>query len=241
MDQQQILFTSFVVIFLINAAVAILGITNVIKIKDGYLKPLFTALILEVVGGVVFLFKVQNFEEYTFPDELYNEARIERSTSQQSNIVNFLDVIKRGNSCEVNKIAETAQIDSLLLLTNNQSSRIEGLIDNNQNFYKIIVDLESIRKQTGSINLNSKRLKKDFWDKFERILIATGYLNNENHSKDEILSAYSQFKTKNGRSNSHKRIYLQDIPLMVKDYLVENYELPFSVANPNIPKGLLGD
>ncbi|OEK05076.1 hypothetical protein [Roseivirga misakiensis] len=240
MDQQQILFTSFVVIFLINAAVAILGITNVINIKEGYLKPLFTALILEVIGGVVFLFKVQNFDEFKFPDELYNEAQVARSESQQTDIINFLDVIKEGNSCADNLEAQEFQVDSLLNLTTEQAKKIDDLAQNNENFYRIIVDLESLRsRRGGSINLNSKKLSQDFWNKFERVLVAIGYLNNEDHTRKEIRTAYSTFKKDNGRSNSVDRIYLQDIPLMVKDYLVENYELPFSVANPNIPASLL--
>ncbi len=56
-----ILFYVFVAIFIATAAVTLLGITKRISIDQEYLKPLFTALILEVVGAVIALFAGADF------------------------------------------------------------------------------------------------------------------------------------------------------------------------------------
>jgi hypothetical protein len=52
------LFGAFFLIFLCTAAITLLGITSIRPIPEGYLKPLFTSLILEVVGAMVILFRV---------------------------------------------------------------------------------------------------------------------------------------------------------------------------------------
>jgi len=58
------LFWIFIIIFSITAIVTLLGITGVIKtIKERYLNALFTALILEVIGAVVILFRQVDFNE----------------------------------------------------------------------------------------------------------------------------------------------------------------------------------
>jgi len=54
----KMLFWTFLIIFVTTAAVTLLGLVGVLKIAPGYLQVLFAALILEVVGGIVSLFRV---------------------------------------------------------------------------------------------------------------------------------------------------------------------------------------
>src|ERR1041385_251823 len=58
---RSVLFVTFIAIFVATAAITLLGIMDVIAIRDGYLKTLFTALILETVGAVITLFKSTSF------------------------------------------------------------------------------------------------------------------------------------------------------------------------------------
>jgi hypothetical protein len=60
-----ILFYTFVFMFVVTFAVTIMGITDVIKIRDGYLNVLFTGLVMEMVAAVIGLFKGTSF----FDDE----------------------------------------------------------------------------------------------------------------------------------------------------------------------------
>ncbi len=54
-----LLFYVFLSIFVITAIVTLLGIVGLVKIPKSYLRALFTSLILEVVAGVVALYKVE--------------------------------------------------------------------------------------------------------------------------------------------------------------------------------------
>ena len=73
--EQHILFWIFIGIFAISAAITLLGITNVLKIRDKYLNALFTALILEVVAVVLLLFKNSDyFNPGANLDQLITEA-----------------------------------------------------------------------------------------------------------------------------------------------------------------------
>lgn len=60
--QQQALFWIFVSIFTVTAIITLLGITGVLKnIKENYLNALFTALILEVIAAVIFVFRGMDY------------------------------------------------------------------------------------------------------------------------------------------------------------------------------------
>lgn len=51
--RSNILFTVFLLIFCATAIITLLGIIGKAKIRDGYLKALFSALILEVIGVII--------------------------------------------------------------------------------------------------------------------------------------------------------------------------------------------
>ena len=56
-NQRAILFAVFVCIFCVTAIITLAGITGWVKIRDGYLKALFSALILQVIGTIIALGK----------------------------------------------------------------------------------------------------------------------------------------------------------------------------------------
>lgn len=55
------LFFTFLVIFIATAAITLLGMVNIVNIDEYYLRRLFYALIIELVGAVISLFKVSSF------------------------------------------------------------------------------------------------------------------------------------------------------------------------------------
>jgi hypothetical protein len=57
MSQSTILFCVFVGIFALTALITLLGVCDILKIKEGYLKVLVSALIIELIGSVMGLFK----------------------------------------------------------------------------------------------------------------------------------------------------------------------------------------
>jgi hypothetical protein len=57
------LFYTFLVIFGATAVVALLGVTGVIGIQEGYLTPLVAAFLIELGGAVIAIFKGANFFE----------------------------------------------------------------------------------------------------------------------------------------------------------------------------------
>lgn len=55
------LFYTFLVIFAATAVITLLGVTNVITIREGYLTGLVTAFLIELAGAVIAIFKSANF------------------------------------------------------------------------------------------------------------------------------------------------------------------------------------
>jgi hypothetical protein len=62
---KQHLFYTFLGIFIATAVVTLLGITKVISIDDKYLTPLFSALLIELIGAVIAMYRGVNFFEET--------------------------------------------------------------------------------------------------------------------------------------------------------------------------------
>lgn len=60
-------FYTFLAIFAATAALTLLGMADIIKVRDGYLDGLYYALILELVAAVIALFRSTRF----FGDSLY--------------------------------------------------------------------------------------------------------------------------------------------------------------------------
>ena len=64
---KKIFFYTFLAIFAVTALLTLLGVAEIVKIREGYLNALFTGLILELVTVVVGLFRSTRF----FGDSLY--------------------------------------------------------------------------------------------------------------------------------------------------------------------------
>jgi hypothetical protein len=55
------LFYTFLVIFAATSVVTLLGVTNVIAIREGYLTGLVSAFLIELAGAVIAIFKTSDF------------------------------------------------------------------------------------------------------------------------------------------------------------------------------------
>lgn len=243
MQTTMILFYVFIVIFAITAIITLLGITNVLKdIKDKYLNALFGALILEVVSAVVVMFNSADFKaNKAIPQEFYDQSSVTASESFERDIVTFTDLIIKGESSDGlvkqgnHKIQGLeADIDSLTI----QLQKAAGTISSNaNNFYAYIQQLENYRKSAsyGTINLRNPNIDQGILKIIEKIMISNGRLENSGNTQKEIITAFEKFKHDNNRTNTSYKVYLQDVPLFVKEFLEENYELKFKIVNPNIP------
>jgi hypothetical protein len=80
--QFQLLFIIFVAIFIISAVLVFLGITKVIKIDNKYLVPLFSALVIEVVAAIIYLFYLGSNDPKVALEEAYIMANIDTTLNQ---------------------------------------------------------------------------------------------------------------------------------------------------------------
>lgn len=108
------LFIVFLLIFIATAIITLLGITNVIKnIKDKFLTALFTALILEVVASIIFMFNSQIKNDRTFPDQFYGKTSIKKSDNYKKDSDSFLELILKGERYDSDLKNQKSKIDSL--------------------------------------------------------------------------------------------------------------------------------
>jgi len=66
-------------------------------------------------------------------------------------------------------------------------------------------------------------------------MISNGRLESAGNTQKQIITAFEKFKRDNNRTNTSYKVYLQGVPLFVKEFLEQNYELKFKIVNPNIP------
>jgi hypothetical protein len=153
--EQHILFWIFTGIFAISAAITLLGITNVLKIRDKYLNALFTALILEVVAVVLFLFKnTDYFNPGANLDQLITEASM--TLPAQTDPAYFI-VENLRESAKLSQI--TRQLDSLERALSDCGNQLDATTRDvnelNEAFYTKVIRLRGqIPKYQGSINLS---------------------------------------------------------------------------------------
>lgn len=90
--QRAIIFAVFVGIFCITAVITLLGIIGKLKIREGYLKALFSALILQVIGIIIALAKTtltpsapEEYEVWTVSGKM-NDSRSHLSPSGVSTV-----------------------------------------------------------------------------------------------------------------------------------------------------------
>ena len=84
------LFYTFLVIFAATALVTLLGVTNVIVIKDGYLTALVSAFLIELAGAVIAIFKSADFFDRN-ENKISTEADIRNSIRKLDTAFGYLD------------------------------------------------------------------------------------------------------------------------------------------------------
>jgi len=117
MLKQDILFYVFLVIFVVTAALTLLGITNRIRIRDKFLWPLFTSLLLELVGVVIVSYRtwlivdVKRIEPTvvtnSVPDPKQPDRTWRASCPERSRLITGFCQIDRGEGMLQNSGAES--------------------------------------------------------------------------------------------------------------------------------------
>ncbi len=226
--EQSILFWIFIAIFALSAVITLLGITNVLKIRDKYLNALFTALILEVIAVVVLLFKNS---EYFNPganlDRLITEASL--SLPDQTDPAYFIVE----NLKEAGKIGQISrQLDSLETELANCSNQLDVTIRDmeeiNEAFYTKVIRLRGqIPKYQGSINLAFRQdTKTDLFQLLVDILSDMGEVASESLVKNTdgtinfsaVQDIYRNFKSR--YTDQHlELITYDDAPQMIRKFI----------------------
>lgn len=124
--KKNILFYSLLVIFVISALIALGGITKLIDIEEGYLGPLFTAVILEVIGCIIYFARTSNIMEEpkkedninhnaivqpsqkdnTLSEVLVSEIESEESKEEKNYLASMLIAFEEDRSDEAKRIFE---------------------------------------------------------------------------------------------------------------------------------------
>lgn len=87
---KNLLFVTFLICFIVTFAITLLGITDVLKIRDGYLNVLFGSLVLELVAAVIALFK-----KTSFTDDGSKDAQIDGIEKRVRGLVGQMDDAKK--------------------------------------------------------------------------------------------------------------------------------------------------
>lgn len=84
------LFYTFLVIFGATAVITLLGVTNVITVREGYLTALVAAFLIELAGAVIAIFKSANFFAQE-KSEISAEAKIWESIRKVDTAFGYLE------------------------------------------------------------------------------------------------------------------------------------------------------
>lgn len=216
------LFYVFLAIFVATATVTLLGITKRINIDKEYLKPLFTALILEVVGAVIALFAAADF----FGDSASSFTRtlpIEvRSDSSDVALAKISDMISNNKNLSLQNKTLQASLAEM-------SVEIQGLKNELGEFDKVkgqvlllFAQLNvDIGKSTGEfINLSFlPDTKTDVAKRIHQALVAidaTRSMDNDPMTVHRALITYQQRKQFPDATGNFGRMTLS---AMINDYL----------------------
>ncbi len=192
LDKESILFYSVIIIFVVTATVTILGIIQKVTIEKKYLNGLFTALILELVAAVIFMFS--KIELSTSDDFAVNQ------TNRNNQITNQLDIEKsaverfiltlpadiQGTMAEVrtklqNKYLEFESVKEKLVKAENKINVLEQQSAAKDSFLNKVSELENRRiKLHKTINLKHKVDQKyDIYLLVQKILQRIGFYQGD--------------------------------------------------------------
>ncbi|MDA3893351.1 MAG: hypothetical protein PF517_16940 [Salinivirgaceae bacterium] len=224
----QILVWIFIAIFSLTAIITLLGITGVIKsIKDKYLNALFTALIIEVIGAVLGVFKGIDIE---------NMQKIPEKIFEKTNLAETGD-LHEDTQIIIEAINNSVKVDSLLFEIEKGQQALEDCKGNlsalDKDFYSYIIKLRNAMSQYPERSVNifyQPDLKVKEYELLKQIFIILEEFENPNQVTDnEILEEWIAFKTRHGRAEQNKYHILEyDITLLVRDFLNKFYALESS-------------
>jgi hypothetical protein len=84
------MFTLFFILFAATSVITLLGVLDLIKVREGYLNALVASLLLELIAAMITLFKKTSF----FGDEK-TEAHIEEIEKRVRSLIDQVDSAKR--------------------------------------------------------------------------------------------------------------------------------------------------
>lgn len=233
----QILFYIFIGIFGITAIITILGITGVIKtIHKKYLNALFTALIIEVIGAVIGVFKSADFfQEGKIPEKIYAATYLESSGNYHDDlfkIITELQHIEDYEDISSKNMELELELDQCITDYNKLTDDLNRL---DKNFYVYIIKLRnSMNEFGGSINISFRPdQKQEIYDLLQEILIVLKpnfFDSNDTDKHQQIQKAWMDFKQSHGRVET-SLVLEYDIVLLVRDYLNMSYPVVQIIAN----------
>ena len=244
--EKQVVFWIFIAIFSTTAVITLLGITNVIKIQKNYLNALFTALILEVVGAVVLLFKSNYLSAATLPAGTYLSARefLARTGADTTGLSTAKAEVLLAEKLET-LIGLESERGNLNLQLQQAKAKLDSCSGNlatyDRSFFSKIIRLRSlIGEYDGFINLAYRPEEKaQAYQLLVEILAAIGkvkdeqslYIANDNRQFDlfAVRKLYLQYRESYGRPPKEPHLlYIDeyDTVQMVREYLAQTENAP---------------
>lgn len=221
----QILIWIFFAIFSLTAIITLLGITNVIKsIKEKYLNALFTALIIEVIGAVIGVFKGVDFsKEYELPDKIYSETHLTSTNDIHDDTHAIIVAINNSNKVDsLQRIIDKVQIE-----LNNCKGSLSAL---DKDFYSYIIKLRNAMTKYPERSINiyyQPEKKKAEYELLKNIFLILDAFEQPNEiNQEDILNEWIEFKARHGRIENNKYHILEyDITLLVREFLNKFYSV----------------
>ena len=239
MQKTTVLFWVFIGIFSITAIITLLGITGVLKnIKEGYLKVLFTSLIIEVVAAVLVLFNstdiLNSNEGKVNFSGLIQQAGFKESIKDTDAKIFILDKLKAHKNLKI----KSKKVDSLTVLLRKLKLEISNykteITQLNKSFYTKASRLKGLLNEfDGFINIAyNPKDKKEVYEVLaeifnalqkvesaEELQLEDGTLNNT-----VIRKMYSNFKRgyialEEEKEAQYFYIFQSDIVQMIQAYL----------------------
>lgn len=227
----QILFWIFIVIFSLTAIITLLGITGVIKtIKTKYLNALFTALIIEVIGAVIGIFKGIDINNMAnIPEKIFTETTLTSTGDLSDDTHLIIEAIKQSE-----QLASIEQENEKLL---KQLAACQGSLSMlDKDFYSYIIKLRNAMSKypERSININyQSENKQSEYQLLKNIFIILDEFDNPNQiTQNDIFKEWKDFKYRHGRAEQNSNYILEyDVTLLVREFLNKFYPLTEQPAN----------
>ena len=228
MDNVNILFLVFIVIFVATAAIALLGLIKKVNIDDKYLKGLYRLLILEVVGAVIALFMAADFfgtSAANFIAELPQAVRADSVEVARQRIIRIV----------AERDQYRAERDELQEQVNDISTELSRYSDLENNAFLLFARLSSDINRNGGFFINLTYRPEEKQDEAARVCDAlnvlygaTGCPDRDPFSVSQRLSTYQQawqFQATDGHFGQ------QTLVAIINEYLLQARRVNRSTAD----------